>query len=83
MSVLGQADSPIEEPVTDVSNSVRSITDTVVDALPRVGVGLGLVLVGYGLSRLVRWGARRWLARRRTPSFATVMSKLAGWLVRR
>ena len=60
---------------------MRSITDTVVDALPRVGVGLGLVLVGYGLSRLVRWGARRWLARRRTPSFATVMSKLAGWLV--
>jgi small-conductance mechanosensitive channel len=32
------------------------------------------------VSRILRWGLRRHLRRRRTPSFAAVISKVAGWL---
>ena len=60
-----------------VADSARSIWETVVAALPRVGTALVvvavLIVVGRGLRPVVHW----WLSRRRTPSFARVFARLA------
>lgn len=64
-----------------VASSADRIADSFAAALPRLGIFVGIVLLGYGLSRLLRWGLRAILSRHRTPSFAAVMSKLAGWLL--
>ncbi len=47
----------------------------------RVLVGLAVVAVGVLLGRAVRWALHRFLRPRRPPSFAAVMSRLAGWFV--
>ncbi len=65
----------------EVSTSARSMLDTVVEGLPRVGIAVLIVAVGWGLGRLVRWLLHASLRRSQTPSFARVMSRLAGWLV--
>ena len=51
------------------------------DAVPRMLFAVAIVLVGYVLSRALRWGLKRALAPHQTPSFTTVMSKLAGWML--
>ena len=68
-------------PGEEISESATSLWQTVVDAVPRVGVALLIVAGGWMLSRVVRWGLRRGFARRRTPSFALVMSKLISWVL--
>lgn len=73
----GQADDVTEE----VTDSASSILDTVLEALPRLGIALLIVAVGWAVSRLVRWLLHRGLRRRQTPSFARVMSRVGGWLV--
>ena len=75
-TVLGQS-SATEE----VSESARSVWETVLDGLPRVGIAACVVLAGWLVGRVVRWIVRRSLARHQTVSFTTVMSKLAGWIV--
>ncbi len=65
----------------EVSTSARSMLDTVVEGLPRVGIAVLIVAVGWGFGRLVRWLLHASLQRSQTPSFARVMSRLAGWLV--
>lgn len=69
-------------PVTDeVSDSARNMLDSLLRALPRIGVAVVLVVLGWLAAKAVRWALQHWLARTRTPSFATVMSKIAGWTV--
>lgn len=55
------------------------MVDTIVAGVPRIGIALAIIVVGWLLSRFVRSGLRAVLRRRETPSFAVVMSKLAGW----
>jgi small-conductance mechanosensitive channel len=69
------------EPTEEISSSARSLWETLLDALPRLGVALVIVLVGWGLGRGVRWVMRTRLQRSRTPSFANVISKLTSWMV--
>ncbi len=57
------------------------LLDALTDAVPRLLIALAVVAIGYVLSRGVRWLLRHLLTTRRTPSFATVMSKLAGWIL--
>ena len=57
------------------------LLDALTAAVPRLIVALTIVVVGYALSRGLRWLLRRLLQTRRTPSFAAVMSKLAGWIL--
>ena len=57
------------------------LLDAFTSALPRLLTALIIVVIGYALSRGIRWLLRRLLQTRRTPSFATVMSKLAGWIL--
>ncbi len=55
------------------------LLDALTDAVPRLLFALAIVVVGYALSRGIRWLLRHLLTTRQTPSFAAVMSKLAGW----
>ncbi len=68
--------------VTDeLSDSADSLLDGFVDALPRIGVALVIIAVGWLLARGLRRVLRRSFRRRHSESFATVMSKLASWLL--
>ena len=75
-----RVDQPVA-PAEEVTQTASSMVETVAEALPRVGLAVVVVLVGWILDRAVRWGLRSWLRRRRTPSFANVMSKVGGWAV--
>ena len=68
-------------PTDEVSDSARSILEGVLEALPRIGVAIALVIVGYVCARLLRAGLGRVFARSQTESFARVMSKLAGYIL--
>ena len=68
-------------PVDEVSDSVRSILDGVLGALPRIGIALALIAVGVAASRLLRAGLRHIFGRSQTESFAQVMSKVSGYLL--
>jgi small-conductance mechanosensitive channel len=67
-------------PEDDIADSAQSLWETTVDALPRVGVALAIVLGGWLLARGLRWLLHRRFRRNQTPSFATVMSKIASWV---
>ncbi len=65
---------------TDVTGNVtqesKNIIETLIEALPRVGIALVVVLVAYGLARLLRHLARTRFFVDRTESFARVFSKM-------
>lgn len=71
----------LEEPAEEAADSAKNLAETFIDATPRVGIGAGIVLVGYLLSRLLRAVLHHVFSRRQTPSFARVMSKVGGWLL--
>ncbi len=50
-----------------------------IDMLPRLGTATGVLVVGWALSRALRWLLFSWFNGRRTESFARVMSKVGGW----
>jgi small-conductance mechanosensitive channel len=74
------------DPATSVAGELGSardraegLFDTLVEALPRVGIAAAIVLVAWLLSLVLRrMLTKRW-DKTRTPSFAKVMSRLAGW----
>ena len=68
-------------PTEEISSSARSLWESLLDALPRLGVALVIVFIGWCLGRGVRWAMRTRLQRSRTPSFANVISKLTSWVV--
>ena len=65
----------------EIAESAQSLWQSTLDAAPRLWAALAIIAAGWLISRLVRWLLARHLRRRRTPSFATVMSKVAGWVV--
>lgn len=70
------------EGVTDeISESAESFRESLLDALPRIGVALALIAIGYGAARLLRHGLYRSFRHRNTESFARVMSKLISWIL--
>lgn len=71
-----QADDPEKE----VADSAQRMWESALQALPRLGIAIAIVVIGYIVSRLLRAGLGALFARRQTASFAKVMSKLAGWL---
>ncbi len=76
----GRFDSATE-PAEEIEESARSLWESVLDALPRVGVAALIVLAGWGIGRGVRWAMRARMRRTRTPSFANVISKLTSWIL--
>src|SRR6056297_3260909 len=73
---IRQADDAAEE----IGESADTLWEQTLDALPRIGVALGLILVGWIGSRGIRIAARWVLSHRSSPSFSRVMSKVAGWI---
>lgn len=69
------------EELDDIRETATSLYDGFVAALPRLGVAIAIVLLGVLFGRGVRWGLRRRFTRTRSPSFAQVMSRVAGILV--
>lgn len=80
----GQDDGVVDG-VTDEVEAARAQAESwwegAVDALPRIGLALAVVVVAWLLGRALRAVLRPRLTRRRTPSFGAVMSKLAGYAV--
>lgn len=71
----------LPDPTDQITESTASLAEAFLESLPRLGIAVVILVVGYGLSRLVRFALRRVFERRQTPSFARVMSKLSGWVV--
>lgn len=71
----------VEDPTDEVAESASSLWETALEAIPRVGIALGVIVIGWVVSRLVRAAFRRAVIHRRSLSFARVMSKIAGWVV--
>ncbi len=69
------------EDLNDATDQALSAWDAAIDAGPRLGIALGVLVAGWAASRLVRWVLQRRWRRTRTPSFSVVMPKLAGWCV--
>ncbi len=74
-------DDELRATTEEISESATSMWETFVSALPRIGVAVALVALGWLVSRLVRGGTAGVLRRTHSPSFADVMSKLAGWTI--
>ncbi|WP_051062751.1 mechanosensitive ion channel family protein [Ilumatobacter nonamiensis] len=69
-----------DEATDEIAESANSLWETTLDSIPRVGIALLVIAVGWMLSRAIRWVMRRYWMRRQTPSFARVMSKVVGWI---
>ena len=65
----------------ELTDSAQNLLDSLTRAVPRIGAALVILVVAWALARGLRWALRRYLARTQTPSFTTVMSKIAGWVV--
>jgi small-conductance mechanosensitive channel len=65
----------------DIASSASDIWHSTVRALPRVGVAVLVIAIGWGVGRLARLALERVLAHRHTPSFARLMAKHGGWAI--
>ncbi len=63
------------------SENARNLWEQTVEALPRVGVAVGVAAVFWLIGRGVRWVLRQRWERTQTPSFALVMSRVAGFAI--
>ena len=70
-----------DEVTDEVARSASDLWASFVSSLPRVGVAVVIVLVGWLVARGVRLLLRRYFERRNTQSFAQVMSKLVSWSI--
>lgn len=61
----------------EVRETATSAWETFVEALPRVGIALGVLVAFVIGGRLLRPVVHWWLARQRTPSFARVFARLS------
>ena len=62
--------------VDELQESATGAWTTFVEALPRIGIAMGVVVAFIATGRLLRPLVRRRLVRHRTPSFARVFAKL-------
>ncbi len=69
------------KPTDQIGDSARSLWESTLNALPRVGVAIVIVFVGWLIGRGVRWLMRARLKHHHTPSFAKVISKLTAWIL--
>ena len=72
--------SVVDDAGAEIEASASSLWENTLDALPRIGASLAIVLIGWILARGLRWALHRSFERRHTPSFARVMSKLVSWI---
>lgn len=68
------------DPDEEIRESASTLWESTLDALPRLGVAITVIAAGWVVSRAIRYLAQRAFARRASPSFAQVMSKVVGWV---
>ncbi len=68
-------------PTAEITGSATNLWESLLEAVPRIGIALVVVALGWLAGRLVRSLLRTSLRRNHSESFATVMSKIAGWIV--
>lgn len=73
--VLAQVSDDLEV----AQDRAQALIDQVVDALPRVGIAVAVVVGFWAFSRLARHLLARRFEHTRPPSFAHVVPRLAGW----
>ena len=78
--VIGEWIATTPPPEEQISESAQSLWEQATDAAPRLGVALAIILVGWLLSRGLRWVLHRRFSKTQTVSFANVMSKIASWI---
>ena len=64
----------------EITRSATSLWDSTMAALPRIGVAVAFIAVGWLVSRLIRMASKRAFQRRASRSFALVISKVLGWV---
>ena len=69
------------DPGANAAEESKEILEAVFEALPRIGIGVVLVLVAVIIRLLLGKFLKPILEKRRTESFARVVTKLVGWLV--
>lgn len=70
-----------DKTTAEVASRSQETLDAFLDFLPRLGVSVLILVLGYLASRLFRSVLKKTLKRGHTPSFVRVMSKLAGWSI--
>ncbi len=70
-----------DTPSAEVADSLGTMWESFLEAIPRIGIAVVIVIIGWMAGRIVRAILRRTLSRNQTESFTRVMSKLAGWVV--
>jgi small-conductance mechanosensitive channel len=70
----------VVDPSNEIEESANSLWESTLASMPRIGVSIGIIAVGWIAARGLRWALHRWFQRRQTPSFARVMSKVVGWI---
>lgn len=81
MPVQESESSTVDSPVEEVSDSALRLWESTLEAIPRLGVALTFLVIGWLVARGVRALLHRHWSRNQTESFARVMSKVAGWTV--
>lgn len=71
----------LQDPTEEITETATGIADAVVEALPRIGVAIVVFAIGYLIARATRAITRISLARTKSPSFSTVISKMIGWII--
>ncbi|MGB3734522.1 MAG: mechanosensitive ion channel family protein [Ilumatobacter sp.] len=69
------------DPAANASEEGKEILESLLEALPRIGIGVAIFLVAYIAVRLIRRFVRPLLERRKTESFARVMTKMISGVV--
>ena len=77
---VGAVISAPQPPAEEISESANSLWMQMLDAAPRVGVAVAIIVVGWLLARGLRWALHRRFTKTQTVSFANVMSRIASWL---
>ena len=81
MILANSNNGELDTPVGEIADSASSLWASFLDAVPRVGVAIVVICVGWLLARGVRRALHRVLQRNQSPSFARVMSKIVGWAI--
>lgn len=81
MEMLVRPASATNEVVDEIGTAAGDLGNAVADAAPRIVAAIVILLIGHVVGLLVRRLARGALQDRHTPSFVTVMSKVAGGIV--
>ncbi len=79
-ALFGRLIASAPAPEEEISDSAQSLWEQATDAVPRVGVAIAIIFVGWVASRGLRWVLHRRFRAHRTASFASVMSKIASWI---